>query len=191
MYLAIHTAAVGKRCIQTLQQQHPPHKNPRGIPFSSSCSIAKKITYYCITTVAALSTFSRIATTTTTTTAYYIRPTPSLYRPVWVRRIIATNLWNPFTITTTTTRRQSSMSTTIIRDNDGTITLTPKQETDQSALVVICHGLGDSAEGFVDVAEVRTRERHVHHLKYHRFVFFLLLLRTLLIFIVFYVFMTK
>ena len=172
MYLAIHTAAVGKRCIQTLQQQHPPHKNPRGILFSSTCSIAKKITYYCITTVAALSTISRIATTTTTTTAYYIRPTPSLYRPVWVRRIIATNLWNPFTITTTTTRRQSSMSTTIIRDNDGTIALTPKQETDQSALVVICHGLGDSAEGFVDVAEVRTRERHLHHLKYHRFMFF-------------------
>jgi predicted esterase len=48
----------------------------------------------------------------------------------------------------------SSSSPTILRDN-GTITITPKKETDQSALIVIAHGLGDSAEGFVDVAEVR------------------------------------
>ena len=38
---------------------------------------------------------------------------------------------------------------------DGTITVSPKNEADQSALVVISHGLGDSAEGFADVAEVR------------------------------------
>jgi len=37
---------------------------------------------------------------------------------------------------------------------DGTITVTPKNEAEQSALVVISHGLGDSAEGFADVAEV-------------------------------------
>ena len=41
------------------------------------------------------------------------------------------------------------------RDGSGTITISPKQEADQSALVVICHGLGDTAEGFSDVAEVR------------------------------------
>lgn len=35
----------------------------------------------------------------------------------------------------------------------GTITVAPKNEATQSALVVICHGLGDSAEGFADVAE--------------------------------------
>ena len=35
-----------------------------------------------------------------------------------------------------------------------TITVAPKKEAEQSGLVVICHGLGDSAEGFVDVAEV-------------------------------------
>ena len=40
------------------------------------------------------------------------------------------------------------------RDAAGTITVSPRNEADQSALVVICHGLGDTAEGFVDVAEV-------------------------------------
>jgi len=40
------------------------------------------------------------------------------------------------------------------RSGDGTITVTPQNEADQSALVVICHGLGDTAEGFADVAEV-------------------------------------
>eukprot|EP00562_Extubocellulus_spinifer_P005915 CAMPEP_0178529310 /NCGR_PEP_ID=MMETSP0696-20121128/32265_1 /TAXON_ID=265572 /ORGANISM="Extubocellulus spinifer, Strain CCMP396" /LENGTH=260 /DNA_ID=CAMNT_0020161017 /DNA_START=140 /DNA_END=922 /DNA_ORIENTATION=- len=39
------------------------------------------------------------------------------------------------------------------RSGDGTVTVSPTNEADQSALVVICHGLGDSAEGFVDVAE--------------------------------------
>jgi hypothetical protein len=38
--------------------------------------------------------------------------------------------------------------------NGGTVTVSPKNEAEQSGLVVICHGLGDSAEGFVDVAEV-------------------------------------
>eukprot|EP00587_Corethron_hystrix_P006884 CAMPEP_0113323558 /NCGR_PEP_ID=MMETSP0010_2-20120614/16400_1 /TAXON_ID=216773 ORGANISM="Corethron hystrix, Strain 308" /NCGR_SAMPLE_ID=MMETSP0010_2 /ASSEMBLY_ACC=CAM_ASM_000155 /LENGTH=283 /DNA_ID=CAMNT_0000182527 /DNA_START=155 /DNA_END=1006 /DNA_ORIENTATION=- /assembly_acc=CAM_ASM_000155 len=36
---------------------------------------------------------------------------------------------------------------------DGTITVSPQNEADQSATVVFAHGLGDSAEGFVDVAE--------------------------------------
>lgn len=36
-----------------------------------------------------------------------------------------------------------------------TITVSPRNEADQSALIVISHGLGDSAEGFADVAEVR------------------------------------
>jgi lysophospholipase-2 len=34
-----------------------------------------------------------------------------------------------------------------------TITVSPKIESDQTGLVVIMHGLGDSAEGFADVAE--------------------------------------
>lgn len=37
--------------------------------------------------------------------------------------------------------------------HDGVITVAPRNDASQSALVVICHGLGDSAEGFVDVAE--------------------------------------
>jgi hypothetical protein len=48
----------------------------------------------------------------------------------------------------------SAISFTTERDGSGTITVSPKNEGDQSALVVICHGLGDTAEGFVDVAEV-------------------------------------
>ena len=41
------------------------------------------------------------------------------------------------------------------RDGKGTITMTPKNEADQSALLIICHGLGDTSDGFDDVAEVR------------------------------------
>eukprot|EP00586_Coscinodiscus_wailesii_P022324 CAMPEP_0172509348 /NCGR_PEP_ID=MMETSP1066-20121228/219618_1 /TAXON_ID=671091 /ORGANISM="Coscinodiscus wailesii, Strain CCMP2513" /LENGTH=286 /DNA_ID=CAMNT_0013287785 /DNA_START=296 /DNA_END=1156 /DNA_ORIENTATION=+ len=39
------------------------------------------------------------------------------------------------------------------RESSGTIIIAPRDESKQSALVVICHGLGDTAEGFVDVAE--------------------------------------
>mmetsp|Transcript_3485 Transcript_3485/g.9924 ORF Transcript_3485/g.9924 Transcript_3485/m.9924 type:complete len:333 (+) Transcript_3485:58-1056(+) len=46
-----------------------------------------------------------------------------------------------------------SSSPIIERSGDGTITVGPANEADQSALVVICHGLGDSSEGFADVAE--------------------------------------
>ena len=51
-----------------------------------------------------------------------------------------------------------AMSTyTTERSGSGTITVAPRNEASQSGLVVICHGLGDTAEGFVDVAEVRNR----------------------------------
>ena len=46
------------------------------------------------------------------------------------------------------------MSFSTERDGSGTITVTPRNEGDQSALCVICHGLGDTSEGFADVAEV-------------------------------------
>lgn len=39
------------------------------------------------------------------------------------------------------------------RDGSGTITISPKIESKQSGLVIISHGLGDTAEGFADVAE--------------------------------------
>ena len=39
---------------------------------------------------------------------------------------------------------------TVERSGDGTLTVSPANESDQSALVVICHGLGDSSEGFAD-----------------------------------------
>ncbi len=39
------------------------------------------------------------------------------------------------------------------RVGDGTILVAPRNEADQSASIIICHGLGDTAEGFVDVAE--------------------------------------
>ena len=47
------------------------------------------------------------------------------------------------------------MTHTTQRDGSGTITVAPSNEAEQSALIVISHGLGDTAEGFVDVAEVR------------------------------------
>jgi hypothetical protein len=46
--------------------------------------------------------------------------------------------------------------TSVTERNGGTITVAPRNEAAQSALVVISHGLGDTAEGFVDVAEVST-----------------------------------
>lgn len=65
----------------------------------------------------------------------------------------ATRLYNWNTPTNKTTQRMASSSITE-RGADGTITVSPKNESDQNALVVICHGLGDTAEGFADVAEV-------------------------------------
>lgn len=40
----------------------------------------------------------------------------------------------------------------------GTITVSPRNDGDQSALVVISHGLGDTAEGFADVAEMMAKQ---------------------------------
>lgn len=45
------------------------------------------------------------------------------------------------------------MAPYVTQRNNGVITISPKVESSQSGLVVISHGLGDSAEGFVDVAE--------------------------------------
>lgn len=45
------------------------------------------------------------------------------------------------------------MPSTTTRQGDGTIIVSPSNESLQSATIVICHGLGDSSEGFVDVAE--------------------------------------
>jgi len=45
------------------------------------------------------------------------------------------------------------MTHTTTRQGNGTITVTPTNESLQSATIIISHGLGDTAEGFVDVAE--------------------------------------
>lgn len=45
------------------------------------------------------------------------------------------------------------MTSTTTRQGDGTIIVSPKNESLQSGTIIICHGLGDTAEGFVDVAE--------------------------------------
>ena len=47
-----------------------------------------------------------------------------------------------------------SSMTSFTERSGGTITVSPRNEAEQSGLVVICHGLGDTAEGFSDVAEV-------------------------------------
>lgn len=51
--------------------------------------------------------------------------------------------------------RSQNMNFITERDGKGTITMTPKNEADQSAMLVICHGLGETSDGFDDVAEVR------------------------------------
>jgi len=42
---------------------------------------------------------------------------------------------------------KSSNTHIIERDGSGTITVSPRNEAEQSGLVVISHGLGDTAEG--------------------------------------------
>jgi predicted esterase len=49
------------------------------------------------------------------------------------------------------------MTSSTLRNSDGTITVAPRKESIQSGLVVFCHGLGDTSEGFADVAEVRAK----------------------------------
>mmetsp|Transcript_21358 Transcript_21358/g.47696 ORF Transcript_21358/g.47696 Transcript_21358/m.47696 type:complete len:357 (-) Transcript_21358:603-1673(-) len=97
------------------------------------------------------------------TTCLLLRPTTSIV----VGLILLTSISVPHTFTTTIgighVHALSPSSSRIIsavgnmptteRSGDGTVTVSPTNEADQSALVVICHGLGDSAEGFVDVAE--------------------------------------
>mmetsp|Transcript_8273 Transcript_8273/g.10838 ORF Transcript_8273/g.10838 Transcript_8273/m.10838 type:complete len:344 (-) Transcript_8273:33-1064(-) len=58
----------------------------------------------------------------------------------------------------TTTQAYSTMPSFTERSSDGIITVSPKNEAEQSALVVISHGLGDTAEGFADVAEMLAKE---------------------------------
>ncbi|KAL7581424.1 hypothetical protein ACA910_022006 [Epithemia clementina (nom. ined.)] len=50
------------------------------------------------------------------------------------------------------------MSSSTERTAAGVITVSPKNDADQSALVVISHGLGDTAEGFADAAEMMAKE---------------------------------
>jgi hypothetical protein len=70
----------------------------------------------------------------------------------FVRNVfLSTALWNSRRLVVVV----NAMSTHTTTRNDGTVTIAPRNEASQSALMVICHGLGDSAEGFADVAEVR------------------------------------
>lgn len=68
-------------------------------------------------------------------------------------------LWNTRRLLRTTVvlsftpKLSRSMSVTT-RGSSGTIIVAPRNQAAQSGLVVISHGLGDTAEGFVDVAEV-------------------------------------
>lgn len=39
------------------------------------------------------------------------------------------------------------------RGGDGTIVLAPRNESAQSATIILCHGLGDTSDGWVDTAE--------------------------------------
>jgi hypothetical protein len=80
--------------------------------------------------------FSRLVWTATTTAAF-------TWRSPWIQQQPPSRSYY-----------QNTMSSFATQRNSGTITVSPKNEEDQSALVVISHGLGDTAEGFADVAEV-------------------------------------
>ena len=41
------------------------------------------------------------------------------------------------------------------RSENSVITVSTRNEAQQSGLVVLCHGLGDSAKGFVDIMKKR------------------------------------
>mmetsp|Transcript_13449 Transcript_13449/g.28428 ORF Transcript_13449/g.28428 Transcript_13449/m.28428 type:complete len:310 (+) Transcript_13449:32-961(+) len=58
-----------------------------------------------------------------------------------------------FVLFISTTFGATQMTFTKEQDHMGVISITPKNEVDQSCTIVIIHGLGDSAEGFEDVAE--------------------------------------
>ena len=42
----------------------------------------------------------------------------------------------------------------ISRSDDGTVVISPTDETHHSATVVLCHGLGDTAEGWIEPTQV-------------------------------------
>jgi predicted dienelactone hydrolase len=98
--------------------------------------------------------FSRLVWTATTTAAF-------TWRSPWIQQQPPSRSYY-----------QNTMSSFATQRNSGTITVSPKNEEDQSALVVISHGLGDTAEGFADVAEVRELWRGVSfiHLWYIFFI---------------------
>jgi len=50
------------------------------------------------------------------------------------------------------------MSSVTSRGADGTIAVSPRDEASQSATMIIAHGLGDTADGFEDVAEQLARQ---------------------------------
>uniref|UniRef100_A0A7S3PYM6 Phospholipase/carboxylesterase/thioesterase domain-containing protein n=2 Tax=Chaetoceros debilis TaxID=122233 RepID=A0A7S3PYM6_9STRA len=55
----------------------------------------------------------------------------------------------------------------ITRDSkSSTVTLTPRDEAAQSGLVVLSHGLGDSSEGLLDLAEHLATQKDLAHLKF-------------------------
>jgi hypothetical protein len=84
------------------------------------------------------------------------RATSNSLRPSRRFLLLTLSLTLPSAATSFSSFPSSRQMSTFVteRTGDGTITVSPKNEADQSALVVISHGLGDTAEGFSDVAEV-------------------------------------
>jgi hypothetical protein len=79
---------------------------------------------------------------------------PSSYSTLGYRRLFHRLALSATVFSSRSVFAFSSMSTHATERSNGTITVSPRNEASQSGLVVICHGLGDSAEGFADVAEV-------------------------------------
>mmetsp|Transcript_19714 Transcript_19714/g.47323 ORF Transcript_19714/g.47323 Transcript_19714/m.47323 type:complete len:129 (-) Transcript_19714:500-886(-) len=94
------------------------------------------------------------------------------------RRPASSSRLHATTTTTTTTRRTGDGDNTIIVSPEGDDD-DPSSLTSHSASVILCHGLGDTAEGWTEPARVRKRDmarvyisRKIHPRYYY---FFLLL----------------
>lgn len=76
---------------------------------------------------------------------------------------------NKVFVSALSTKSYSRMSPpfSITRDSkSSTVTLTPRDEAAQSGLVVLSHGLGDSSEGLLDLAEHLATQKDLSHLKF-------------------------
>lgn len=63
-------------------------------------------------------------------------------------------------------RAVSSLHATTTRQGDGTIVIAPDDHSSHSASVILCHGLGDTAEGWAEPAQYLANQLGLGHVKF-------------------------